>query len=121
MPTTGESKLSSAPLISKHFPSSASEIPSLSASTFKGSVPFVFSAPFVNPSPSQSAAFQAKLGVAVWLAEINLQKSNGSVPSKTSFESKTPSPSVSSSKLLIVMVNTFSNVEVPSKVLTRTE
>ena len=104
MLTTGESKLSSAPLISKHFPSLASEIPSLSESTFKGSVPFVFSTPFVNPSPSQSAAFHAELVATVWLAEINLQRSNGSVISVFSFPSFTPSPSESSFNGLVLSV-----------------
>jgi hypothetical protein len=55
----------------------------------------VFSSSFVNPSPSQSADFQAALGVKVWLASLNEHGSLGSVPSIASCASVTPSPSVS--------------------------
>ena len=48
------------------------------------------------PSPSQSKAFQAVLGVNVLLAATYEHPSFGSVPSAISCASVTPSPSVSS-------------------------
>ncbi|MBM3177720.1 MAG: hypothetical protein FJZ78_06905 [Bacteroidetes bacterium] len=60
-------------------------------------MPSVFSWLLVRPSLSQSAEFQAELGVSVWLARTKEQLSLGSVPSVTSFPFLTPSPSQSRS------------------------
>ena len=67
-------------------------------------VPFVFSVESLIPSPSQSAVFQLEEGVLVRLANTNEQAFNGSVPSKPSCVSVTPSPSASSDDTVIAIV-----------------
>ena len=56
------------------------------------------------PSLSQSPLFQESLGVNDRLAGLKLHPSFGSVPSKTSLSSGTPSPSVSVVKTVNKMV-----------------
>ena len=61
------------------------------------------------PSLSQSWLFQESLGVKIRLASLKLHPSFGSVPSKVSLSSGTPSPSVSVVKTVkrIVLLQPF--------------